>query len=144
MRPNRPGADLAVAAALAGLLALVVPLQSFVGNSSLYACSLPRILLELLPLSLTLTLATFVLLHFSGRWLGVFPRALFTAATVCVYLESGFLSAGLPEIDGGVMPALDSWSRGLADATAWAVVIVGFLVAARKLECLRRNVHLRD
>ena len=122
-----------IAASLAGLLALLVPLQSFVGNSSLYAYSLSRLLFELLPLSLLLALALFALLRLTGRWLGVFPHALIVAATVCVYLESGFLSAGLPEIDGGAMPELDSLARGLADAAVWAVVIVGFLVAARKL-----------
>ena len=126
-----------IAASLGALVALIVPLQSFLGNGSLYAYSLQRLLLELLPLFLLLSLALFILLRLAGRWLGVIPRTLFAAATVCVYLEAGFLSAGLPEIDGGVMPELGSLARGLADAAAWAVVIAGFLVAARKLDgCL--------
>ena len=131
-----------VAAALAVFLALVVPLQSYLGNSELYPVSLLRLLVELGLLAAVLSAVLFAVSRLLGRFLGDGLSCFLTAVIVCVYLETGLLSFGLPEINGAFMPELDSIARGVADVVVWVVVIAGFLALTRKIACWLPHVSM--
>ena len=94
------------------VLALVVPLQAFLGNASLYPFGLARLVLELGVVFAALTLVLFLLFLLSARFLRGTLHGILLGAAVCVYLESGVLSAGLPEINGAFAPELAVASRG--------------------------------
>ena len=121
------------------VLALVVPLQAFLGNASLYPFGPARLVPELGVVFAALTLVLFLLFLLSARFLRGALHGILLGAAVCVYLESGVLSAGLPEINGAFAPELAVASRGVLDCTVWAALIVGGLVACR---WLRRWGHL--
>ena len=121
------------------VLALVLPLQAFLGNSSLYAFGMARLVFELCVVSVVLTLVLFLLFLISARFLCGALHGIIIGATVCVYVEAGPLSAGLPEINGAFMPELAVVSRGVVDCAVWAALIVGGLAACR---WLRRWGHL--
>ena len=127
------------AVAVAAVLAVMLPLQAFLGNSSLYPFGLCRLLAELGVVFVALSLVLFALLAVSSRFLRGALHGPLLGAAVCVYLESGILSAGLPEINGAFLPELAVVSRGVVDCAVWAVLLVGGIVASR---WLRRWVHL--
>ena len=122
-----------IAAAVAATLALVLPLQVFLGNASLYPFGIGRLLAELGVVFLALSLALFALLLVSARFLRGALHGIVLGAAVCVYLESGLLSAGLPEINGAFAPELAVVSRGVVDCVVWALLLVGGLAASRWL-----------
>ena len=130
--------SLVTAAALAAVVALVVPLQAFIGNASLYPFGAGRLVAELAAVFAALTLVFFALLRISSRFLRGALHGLLLGAAVCVYLESGMLSAGLPEINGAYSPELAVVSRVVFDCAVWAALIIGGLVASR---WLRRWAH---
>ena len=121
----------ATAVSLAAFLCIVLPVQTYLANASLFVFTSGRLALELTILFVAMAAALWLLLAAVGRFLGGFLQAVFVAALVCVYLESGILSAGLPEINGGFLPELAVRSRMIVDLSVWAVVLVGFLAAAR-------------
>lgn len=123
--------DVAIAVSLAAFVCIVLPVQTYLANASLFVFTPGRLALELAILFVAMTAAAWLLLATVGRFLGGFLRAVFVAVLVCAYLESGILSAGLPEINGGFLPALAVRSRMIVDLSIWAVVLVGFLAAAR-------------
>lgn len=123
--------NVAIAVSLAASLCVVLPVQTYLANASLFVFTPARLALELTILFVAMTAAVWLLLATVGRFLGGFLQAVFVSALVCVYLESGILSAGLPEINGGFLPALAVKSRMIVDLSVWAVVLVGFLAAAR-------------
>ena len=120
-----------IAVSLAAFLCIVLPVQTYMANASLFVFTPGHLALELTILFVAMAAALWLLLATVGRFLGGFPQAVFVAALVCVYLESGILSAGLPEVNGGFLPALAVRSRAIVDLSVWAVVLVGFLAAAR-------------
>lgn len=126
------------AAAVSAVLAVVLPLQAFLGNASLYPFGPCRLLFELGITFAALFGALFALLAVSSWLLRGALHGLLLGAAVCVYLESGILSYGLPEINGAFLPELAVVSRGVADCAVWAVLLVGGLVASR---WLRRWAH---
>lgn len=119
--------------ALAAFLAVILPLQSYLGNIGLFVFSPWRLGVELAVLFAVLA-SVFALVTalvrkrqtVSDCW-----GALLTAFLVCGYLESGVLSMGLPEINGGYMPELAVAARAWADVAVWAVVVTGLLVGVR-------------
>ena len=123
--------NLAIAVSLAAFVCVVLPVQTYLANASLFVFTPGRLAFELAVLFVGMSAALWLLLATLGRFLGGFLHAVFVAALVCVYLESGILSAGLPEINGGFLPALAVRSRMIVDLSVWAVVLVGFLAAAR-------------
>ena len=131
--------SLVAAVAVSMVLALVVPLQAFLGNASLYPFGPARLVPELGVVFAALTLVLFLLFLLSARFLRGTLHGILLGAAVCVYLESGVLSAGLPEINGAFAPELAVASRGVLDCAVWATLIVGGLVACR---WLRRWGHL--
>ena len=125
--------SVAVAAAVAAVVTVILPLQSFLGNESLYPFGIGRLSVELgvaFAAATAVFAALFAVVGRRGRgvaqWLAV-------AAAACAYLEAGPLSAGLPEINGAFAPELAVASRGVWDCCAWAVLLSGGLAAARWL-----------
>ena len=127
------------AVAVAAVLAWVLPMQAFLGNSSLYTFGLARLVAELGVVFVALSLVLFALLVVSSLFLRGALHGLLVGAALSVYLESGILSYGLPEINGAYSPELAVVSRGVVDCAVWAVLLVGGLVASR---WLRRWAHL--
>ena len=125
------GNNVVIALSLAAVLAVVLPVQTYLANASLFVFTPGRLALELTVLFVAMAAALWLLLATVGRFLGGFLQAVFVAALACVYLESGILSAGLPEINGGFLPALAVRSRLIVDLSVWAVVFVGLIAAAR-------------
>ena len=123
--------NVAIAVSLAAFLCVVLPVQTYLTNASLFVFTPGRLAFELTVLFVAMTAAVWFLLATVGRFLGGFLQTVIVAAFVCVYLESGILSAGLPEVNGGFLPALAVRSRAIVDLSVWTVVLVGFLAAAR-------------
>ena len=123
--------NIAIAVSIAAFLCIVLPVQTYLANASLFVFTPGRLAFEVMILFVVMAAAVWLLLATVGRFLGGFLQAVFVAALVCVYLESGILSAGLPELNGGFLPALAVRSRMIVDLSVWAVVLVSFLAAAR-------------
>ena len=123
--------NVAIAVSLAAFLCVVLPVQTYLANASLFVFTPVRLALELTILFVALTAAAWLFLATVGRFLGGFLQAVFVAALVCAYLESGIVLAGLPEVNGGFIPALAVRSRMIVDLSVSAVILVGFLAAAR-------------
>lgn len=130
---NRTGwfAALVTAVSLGAFLALVLPFQTYLANTSNYEFPFVRLAAEQSVAFLGLTLALFALCRLSDRCLRGWLQTVLVAALVALYLESGVLSAGLPEIDGNLSPMFDSVSRKLWDAAAIAAVFAAFLATHR-------------
>lgn len=130
--------DLLLAVSFGAFFALVLPLQTYLGNGSAYPFGLGRLLLEGFALAAALTAAVFALLRFGGRtapYLGAF----FTALLVCGYLETGPLSFGLPELSGDLPDSLAAAGRKAWDGAVWTVLVLGFVAAAK---AVRRGIAL--
>lgn len=122
-----------IAASLGAFFALVVPLQTYLGNRADYSFGPLRLVLEQLAVTVLLAAVAYVLLRLSERWVGGWLSPLLTGVLVCLYLETGPLSFGLPEIDGGLSPVLGSGSRKLVDSLVLGGVVLAFAVAFRPL-----------
>ena len=125
--------DVLSAVAIAAVLALVLPLQAYLGNASLYPFGIGRLLAEAGVVFVAFSIVAFMLLSVSSRFLWGALHGLLLGAAVCAYLESGVLSAGLPEINGAYSPELAVVSRGIVDCAVWAVLLAGGLLASRWL-----------
>lgn len=123
--------NIAIAVSLAAFVCVVLPVQTYLANASLFVFTPGRLAVELAILFVAMAAAAWLLLATVGRFLGGFLQAVFVAALVCVYLESGILSAGLPELNGGLIPALAVKSRMIIDLAVWTVVLISFLAVAR-------------
>lgn len=114
-----------VAFALALLVQVVVPLQSFLANRSAFSFSLAELGGDMaVRFSLAFgagALALLLLARCFGRWV----LAPVLAFAVCAYLESGVLSAGFPDLRGD-WSFFDHSSRGWWDAAVWAGVFAAF------------------
>lgn len=126
---------LTVAVALAALVAFVLPVQTYLGNPDIFPYSLLRLLPELVGLFaiFALGLCGLTVLLAKVRLADVFASFL-TAAIVCLYLETGLLSMGLPELNGGFVPELSNVARIIADGVVWLAIILVFVVLTRFLK----------
>jgi len=124
-----------VAAVLAALIALVLPVQTYLGNPDIFPYSLLRLLPELVGLFavFALGLGGLTVLLAKIRMADVFASFL-TAAIVCLYLETGVLSMGLPELNGGFVPELSNTTRIVADAGVWLAIVGMSVVLTRFLK----------
>lgn len=127
------GSDAVVAVAVAAFLTFIVPLQSFIGNCSYYPYSWWRLLLELGVLCVGLAAGLFAFLRLLGRFFRGGLQSILVGLLVCAYLESGILSAGLPAINGGLIPELSSTVRQGVDLAVWIVLVLGFAICTRGL-----------
>ena len=124
-------ANVAIAVSLAAFVCVVLPVQTYMANASLFVFTVGRLAFELVILFVATAAAVWLLLATVGRFLGGFLQAFLVAGILCAYLESGILSAGLPELNGGFLPALAVRSRAIFDLSVWAIVLVGFLATVR-------------
>lgn len=114
---------LGVAFALALLMQVTLPVQSYVANRTAFPFS-PRELGVVLAVRFSVTMALGVLalgllVRCFGRWI----LALALAVTVCAYLEAGILSAGLPSLNGDWTFFADR-ARSIRDAAVWGGVFM--------------------
>ena len=116
---------LGVALALAFLLEVALPLQSYLANRSAFpftAAELGREMAVRFALSAGLgTLALLVLARCFGRWV----LAPVLAFSVCAYLESGVLSIGLPDMKGD-WTFFENPGRACWDGAVWLGVFAAF------------------
>jgi len=131
MKGHRISCDLIVAGAIAVTLAVILPFQTYWANSTLYAFSLTRLAIECGIAAVGLFLAVSVVLVGVDRFLGGFLKVAFTAFLVCVYLESGPLAFGLPEINGTQIPELASLKRMAVDGAVLCVVFLALVACFR-------------
>lgn len=116
---------LGVALALALLLQVVLPLQSFLPNRSAFPFSLADLGGDMaVRFALFLGTGTLVLLLLT-RCFGRLVLASVLAFAVCVYLESGILSIGLPDMKGD-WSFFDNRFRACWDAAVWLAVFALF------------------
>jgi len=127
------GRDWTVIGSLAAVVGVVIPLQTYLGNADIYPFSFLRLLPELLVLFVVFALGL-ALVQGLSRLLRLSATPVFAALTLCVYLESGLLSLGLPELNGGVVRELANGSRAIIDLSVWAAVLVGFVACSRGLK----------
>ena len=105
--------SVAVAAAVAAVVTVIMPLQSFLGNESLYPFGIGRLSVELGVAFAAATAVFAALFAVVGRRCRGVAQWLAVAAAACAYLEAGPLSAGLPEINGAFAPELSVASRSV-------------------------------
>ena len=77
--------NVAIAVSLAAFLCIVLPVQTYLANASLFVFTPGRMALELAILFVGMAAAVWLLLATVGRFLGGFLQAVFVAALVCVY-----------------------------------------------------------
>lgn len=114
---------LLVALVLTAILQVVLPVQSYLGNESAYPFSFGALVGALaarFPWALVLTVLAIGL---SARCFGRRVLGVVLAFAVCVYLEAGILSEGLPSLNG------DWWffqnrTRAMWDTAVWLAVFV--------------------
>ena len=123
--------NLVLAASFAAFVAVVLPLQTYLSNTSAYAYGLGRLVGEQVLAALLVTAFVLALLQASDRWLRGGLTPLVVALAVLLYLASGPLAFGLPEINGELPDSLDAFGRKLWDGGVWAVVLVGTFATFR-------------
>lgn len=134
--------NITVAFTLAYVTAFVIPLQTYLGNGSLYQFSAARLLAELSVLALAIFSAAYILLFALNRFTRGMAGAVLAAAALCVYAESGPLSFGLPEINGGHQDEFFSVSRGIWDSCIWGGTIIALAAATLKFRSAARWVSV--
>ena len=120
--------DLLTAAAVAVHFGTVLPLQTFVPNTSNYDFGTVALLPELLLATAGVFLAACVLLWVSHRFLRGYLRPVLICLLTLAYLNAGVLSLGIPELNGELPAELDLVSRKVWD-TALSVGLLTVLVA---------------
>lgn len=114
-----------VALALALLLGVVLPLQSYLANRSAFPFTVAELGGDMaVRFALFLGLGTLALLWLAtcfGRWV----LAPVLAFSVCAYLESGILSIGLPDMKGD-WRFFQNRGRACWDAAVWLGVFAAF------------------
>ena len=118
--------DLLTAAVVAVFVCVVLPLQTFVPNTSNYDFGTVALLPELLVAAGGVFLVACVLLGLSHRFLRGYLRPVLVCLLVLAYLNAGILSLGIPELNGELPDELNLVSRKVWD-TALAA---GFLIVA--------------
>lgn len=120
--------DLLTAAAVAVYFGIVLPLQTFVPNTSNYDFGTVALIPELLLVTAGVFLAACALLWISNRFLCGYLRPVLVCLLTLAYLNSGVLSLGIPELNGELPAELDLVSRKVWD-TALSVGILMVLLA---------------
>ena len=118
--------DLLAAAAVAVYFGIVLPLQTFVPNTSNYDFGTVALLPELLMAAGGVFLAACVLLGLSHRFLRGCLRPVLVCLLVLAYLNAGILSLGIPELNGELPDELNLVSRKVWDT----ILSAGLLIAA--------------
>lgn len=137
MQPPRESAtistreSIACAISLPFVLLIVLPLQTYLSNTTTFTFPLGKLLAQLsfqfLVWSIASSLFAVLSTRFSGR---LFPSIFVTLALYC-YLETGLLSIGCSSLDGETGAYLNL-NRGIFDALAIILVSILILMVARK------------
>ena len=129
--PSLPQALTALA--FGAFLALVLPLQTYLGNSDAYAYSLARIALEQSLLAVGVAAVAYMALYWSCETVRRLIAAALVALMVAAYVEAGPLASSLPEIDGELPKSLANAARKCWDGAFWLVLLAAFLALAKRL-----------
>lgn len=108
----------------------ILPTQIFVANQELFDFPYGRLLIECLALFVIAAIVSLLLVRFLNRYNNL-GTVLFIAFFICVYLETGLLSMGLPPINGGALGYSNPWRKLLDAGVLLGVALVVLL--ARKL-----------
>ncbi len=101
---------------------VVVPVQTYLSCQDSFSFGIGSLLLQVIGLALVCALVIFIPFSLVGHRLGVLPQTLLVAALVCMYLETSFLSIGLPSING--VSDFTDIIRSFADGCAWLFVFI--------------------
>lgn len=133
--------SLAVALCAAFLLAVVIPLTSYLANRGADAFEFPvsALLPELCGGFLAGSIALFAVFVVSAPVMGDLPVLAVAAFTVYEYLETGILSADFPTLAGGTS-FFDSFVRQAADFGVLCALLAAFVFAANRVRPVLRWV----
>lgn len=122
---------LILAVSVGVFFALVLPLQTYLGNVSDYPFGIGRMIGESIVFSALLSGLVYLALLISdhGAREGLTP--LLTGLLVCVYVETAFLGFGIPEINGELPPELGVVSRKLWDTAVLGVIFLAIVATYR-------------
>ena len=116
-------AVLGVSVALALLMQVALPIQSYIANKSSFPFTLTALCgavsVRFALLFVWDTLALFLLTYCFGRWI----LAPVFAFTVCAYLESGILATGQPSLNGD-WTYFANWTQASWNAVVWGGVFL--------------------
>ena len=129
VRPDRPRLRAGLTAgSIALYAALILPLQTFVQNTSNYDFSVWALLPELLLATVAVFGVFFALLALGERYLRGWLTPVAVAVLIAIYLNAGVLSMGIPELNGELPAELDLISRKVWD-TALSACLLTVLIA---------------
>ena len=121
-----------LASILAGFVFLIVPLQTFLSNRDLFEFSFVEVVCATVPIALVASLALFLFIVLAELLIGRFAIAIAVALLVCVYLETGILSIGLPPLDGDLM-AFNNPFRKLIDNLVLGIVFLAITATYKRV-----------
>lgn len=130
LRPSKTELIVAIAGGLYG--ACILPVQVLVANPEMFEVGLAKLIPECILLFLLLSISLFVIMHFLNKIAKGLGFSVVISLYVCVYLESGLLSMGLPQINGGLTEFANAW-RKLGDAVVWTTVFVIAIIMRKML-----------
>ena len=139
VRPDRPRLRAGLtAAAIAVYVAFVLPLQTFVQNTSNYDFSVWVLLPELLLAALVAFGVLFALLALGERYFKGWLTPVAVAVLVAIYLSAGVLSLGIPELNGELPDELNALGRKVWDT---ALLAFGLLAAVGTFRWTKSWLH---
>lgn len=101
--------------------AVILPLQVLVANNDLFNVQWIGLIIEGIVLFVLVSLISFLIAVFLNRIAKGLGCAVILSILICIYLESGVLSIGIPSINGGLDAFSNPW-RKLFDSMVWVVV----------------------
>ncbi len=116
-------ASLSVSVVLTAFVFLIVPLQSYLAQKTLFHFSTEELLLSQLPCFAMVSIVTAAFLFFSRKFFGFLPHLLILALAFYFYLEVGLLSAGLPPLNGQI-DAYNVPARILVDCGVLCLILI--------------------
>ena len=125
------------AISLTFLITIVLPVQSYLGNSSEFGFGVVDLLKECIVLFMASTMVLGSVLFLSEKILGRFFHSAIIGLAICAYLETGFLAYGLGDLDGNVW-LYTNVTRKIVDA---AILFAVFLVFTVGYKWVRKYLH---
>lgn len=118
--------EIACSAAVAVFVCFIVPLQSLLSSPNGFDFSVANFLAESVVVTGVFAAVSSAVVIWISRRFGGVPLAVLVALLVCIYLETGLFSIGLPALDG--MWTFSNRRRALINGAEWAAVFaVGLL-----------------
>ena len=117
---------------LAIFIVVVIPLQTFLSCTSAFDFSMAALLCQTVGYAMAVTGGIFVTVAFFPQKIMSWIEVLFVATLLCLYLETSFLSIGLPSING--VSGFTDIVRSVFDAGVWIVVFVSCILSRRYIQ----------